>query len=642
MSAVDPPPARPERDARWIAEQRDRLATLASGLCLDAQLRIRIAEGQGWSWHPIDRVITLEAADIRRLGVEACAGVVAHEVGHHLITRAQLFPLPFPDFRAAMMLLNGLEDPRVETWIKRRYPGTAPWIDEANASLLDRPSDYGTFMEFVLQCASEEQRGWRAAPPRLAERFPEGVSEALEQTRGARRRYAETLPSAELDVPASRQAQLRRRYLAEVAPRLALRAARVVPHPGEQQVRLSALQALDLAAREVFPVARQLYRRDVDQLASSLASSKARREAGEKALADRDLEQLIGVRRAAAEDAAAGRGAPPRAEHTELAERIQAQLMESLERQLQELAEGLGRPGPGGVRVLIEGPPPRGLRPRGRARLKPWDRRLPPIRLRWQEDDYDLIYARIASQLHPLSEAVRRLLRPRQRMGRRSGYPTGQRVDLRRLMAFEADPRGYDKLWQRSTIPIRHRTEVLLLVDLSGSMQGDKTEAALAGTILCSEMLSSLKVPFAVIGFQDELVPLLDFDQPFSQAARRRLLEIRSEVMGTRSGGNNRPDFNDDGPCLAEAAALLLARPAQDHILIAISDGLPEGRRSTAEDLRQAVASLSAEQSLSLIGVGLGPDTGHVSDYYPSAIANVPVERFAHEMGRLLEALVTR
>ena len=45
---------------------------------------------------------------------------------------------------------------------------------------------------------------------------------------------------------------------------------------------------------------------------------------------------------------------------------------------------------------------------------------------------------------------------------------------------------------------------------------------------------------------------------------------------------------------------------------------------------------------IGLIGVGLGPDTGHVSDYYPTAIADVPVERFAYEMGRLLEALVTR
>jgi len=92
---------------------------------------------------------------------------------------------------------------------------------------------------------------------------------------------------------------------------------------------------------------------------------------------------------------------------------------------------------------------------------------------------------------------------------------------------------------------------------------------------------------------------------------------------------------------LMEAAEHLLGRRETDRVLIAISDGLPEGRRSTTEDLRRAVAALTRPPpEVELIGVGLGPRTGHVTALYPRSRADVPSARFAAEIGGVLEEVL--
>jgi cobaltochelatase CobT len=191
-------------------------------------------------------------------------------------------------------------------------------------------------------------------------------------------------------------------------------------------------------------------------------------------------------------------------------------------------------------------------------------------------------------------------------------------------MAFEADPRQWDKLWRRKSIPDRHQTVVSLLVDLSGSMHGSKTDVAQAGTVLMAESLHRLGIPFAINGFQDRLIRFADFHDGLTERVRTAVGEMPLEVSGQRPGGNNTPGFNDDGPCLREAAEQLLSAPADDRILIVVSDGMPAGRRSTEQDLRNVVRLLAREPRLRLIGVGIGPDTDHVRDFYPQQLGQRP------------------
>src|SRR5262249_46664833 len=145
---------------------------------------------------------------------------------------------------------------------------------------------------------------------------------------------------------------------------------------------------------------------------------------------------------------------------------------------------------------------------------------------------------------------------------------------------------------------------------------------------------------FAINGFQDRLIRFAEFHDGLTETVRRAVGEMPLEVMGRRPGGNNTPGYNDDGPCLREAAEQLLSAPADDRILIVVSDGVPAGCRSTDEDLRNVVRLLVREPRLRLIGVGIGPDTDHVRDFYPNSRASVPLDRFAAVLAELLRAIL--
>jgi hypothetical protein len=520
--------------------------------------------------------------------------------------------------------MNGLEDPRANTWIVGRYPGTVRWLarlDEAPPAV-----PVPAFLAFCRECAREPLRDWQPSG-----REPALVADALAQTRDARQRYAHTLPPTDLTLPP--EAEVMERYRSEVWPAVGSRGGLDVPSLGEMLTRLRALEALRIARDEILPVAARLLEHDQELLRRYLDSDPDRRSEAERSLASGARPALQRLVSEAQSPSTAACAAKPGS--SELAEQmLRACLSCSSESQQPGLTTrpliaasagppstqcempGLGVPDPG-----AEGTAPR--------------LRLPP-----PASTYDRALARVAGQLHHLTTVLEDLLRPRRRLHETAGFRSGHRLDLRRVMAFEADPRLWDKLWRRKSIPDRHQTVVSLLVDLSGSMHGPKTDAAQAGTVLVAEALHRLGIPFAINGFQDRLIRFADFHDGLTERVRAAVGEMPLEVEGRRPGGNNVPGYNDDGPCLREAAEQLLSAPADDRILIVVSDGMPAGRRSTEQDLRNVVRLLAREPQLRLIGVGIGPDTDHVRDFYPHSRASVGLDQFAGVLADLLRAVL--
>lgn len=614
-----------------IFNQVRQLNALAAGLCYDAQIQVEATLTDQWAYDPVRRVIQVSAGDLAARGTGYCAGILAHEAGHALISRYSLFtppePLPVAQHsglteRALLQLLNAIEDPRVECWMAQRYPGCRDWFAEVDRATVLQPEPLPAglpdFLRFALECAREWALNWQAAAPAFA--VPPVIAAALTATRTDRRRYAEdTLPPTSLDANDLDPAWFET-YPQQIWPRL-LGPIRIRTWPSrwEQGVQHHAWQASELAHRQIVPIALQLLAGDVQRLAAGLrANPAAWRQAG----AIRDQSDSAAATRLVLTVLAA----PPVASATETGlagPRLAADLLYLM------LAET-------GQRQRIDPPP-----------LTPGQRvdQLPPgpgtrVQLPLVADDYERARLRIAAQIDALTGQIEYILQPRRRLHDRAGYPSGYRIDLRRVMDFAADARRYHQLWRRKSIPDRHDAAVFLLVDLSGSMQGSKSEAALLGTVLVVETLHRLGVPLAVAGFQDELIPLLDFHDPLDAERRQMLETMPQEVSNSRPGGHNRSQHNDDGPCLLAAAEQLLTQAASDYMLIVISDGLPEGRRSDESDLRRAIATLCEEPGLNLIGIGLGPDTEHVTEYYPDAVANVPVTELAAQLGELLERVL--
>jgi uncharacterized protein with von Willebrand factor type A (vWA) domain len=192
-------------------------------------------------------------------------------------------------------------------------------------------------------------------------------------------------------------------------------------------------------------------------------------------------------------------------------------------------------------------------------------------------------------------------------------------------MRFHADYKDYDKLWLRKTVPDRWSVVFSLLVDLSGSMDGEKIQATAAGTVLLVETLHRLNVPFIVNGFHDELVPFCAVEDGLTAPVRQALGEMPQRVTGG----------TELSPCLREVAADVLDLEGYDErLLVVITDGMP----NNPDDLRQLVTEelLPLEPELKLVALGLGPETEQVTEFFPEAKVNLPVERLAVEIGDLL------
>lgn len=593
-----------------------RLAALAAGICQDGGIRPEV--GGCWAFDPVRRVIVVDRGHLHSRSETFCLGLLSHEAGHVHVTRYHYFRLPrFPCRAALLDLFNACEDARAEEAIRRLYPGTAVWLREAadEKRRLAPPPVLPEFLRYCFECARGADGSRADVPPRVAR--------ALAATADARREYATTLPPASRD-PRDAGREIAERYRIEVEPRLAGDVAAPPAPPWERVVRLRALEAVRIAEDRIVPVALTLWRKDVERVATHLEAEAGRRERAEAAFREDDLRAIQSfVAQALCDPETPGSTARPSS--LGLAEGLLGRIYEARRhprRGRTVLPEGFDV-------VPVDDPVGRSGAAGAAGRVAAASSCSPT---------YEAAREGIAGQVDRLARELEEVLRPRRRSALRRGHPTGRRIDLRRAMQFDADRRRYEGLWMRSAAPDRHRTALLLLVDLSGSMRGEKIQAAMLGSVLLAETALRLSLDFALYGFQDELIPFRRFDEPFDDAVRAAIGTMAEETTGTRRNGRNRPSFNDDGPVLAEAAELLSAQPADDRLLIAISDGLPEGRRSSEADLRRAVADIEARGAVDLCGIGIGPGTGHVRDYYPDARADVPVDRLAEEIAAVLRS----
>jgi hypothetical protein len=436
------------------------LSALAAGLCQDAGIGVEL--GPRWAWDAARRILIVAEADLRVRGADWCAAVLAHEVGHYFITRHHLFAVPFPLPEALPVLLDGIEDPRANAWIVGRYPGTARWLERLDEE--PPPVPVPAFLAFCRECAWEPFREWKASG-----REPALVADALAETQDARRRYAGVLPPTDLTLPP--EPDVLDRYRAEVWPAIA---ARDVPSFREMLARLRAVEALWIARDEILPVAARLLEHDIELLRRYLGSDPDRRSEAERSLSRGDrpaVQRIVSESQCSSCSACAAKPGS-----RELARRML--------RECTRCSAGCERPG-AGTRPMIApaaGPPAAECERPGAGVPSPGaEPPAPRLHLPPATSTYDRALGRVAGQLHQLTTALDDLLRPRRRLHETTGFRSGHRLDLRRVMAFEADPCLWDKLWRRKSIPDRHQTIVSLLVDLSGSMHGPKTEAAQAG-----------------------------------------------------------------------------------------------------------------------------------------------------------------
>lgn len=258
-------------------------------------------------------------------------------------------------------------------------------------------------------------------------------------------------------------------------------------------------------------------------------------------------------------------------------------------------------------------------------------------RRREKMTEYDKAYEETANIINSLYNRLKRFFLPERHPKWRKGYPTGQKVELEKAMQAEADPRYLEKLWKRKTIPHKLDYRFSILVDLSGSMKGEKIEETFKGVVVLAEVLERLGIQYEIRGFSNNSRVFKNWREKLTPQLRNRLAEMKNwGGEGTETTLSTKKAVEDFEKNLGK-----------DNFLITLTDGQP----NNSESLKKLLKEIKEKKRIKLVGIGLGPDTEFVKDYYPafSILPNVkPTEQqrkkgqkdFGEAFADLLEDMV--
>ena len=92
---------------------------------------------------------------------------------------------------------------------------------------------------------------------------------------------------------------------------------------------------------------------------------------------------------------------------------------------------------------------------------------------------------------------------------------------------------------------------------------------------------------------------------------------------------------------LREAVRELSSFPCTTRVLIVVSDGVPSGPGAhAADELHRAIRWVERHTDVHLVGIGLGPDTDHVLEYYRDGVAGVALEALPGTLAARIDALL--
>jgi len=193
--------------------------------------------------------------------------------------------------------------------------------------------------------------------------------------------------------------------------------------------------------------------------------------------------------------------------------------------------------------------------------------------------------------------------------------------------------KGYRQVFKQYAKTETNNVAVELLIDLSGSMAGNRIEVAKASAIAIAEALKDLNIPFEVTGFCSEwdsrvgsvaaTMGSKDAERFGRKGERLDLHVFKSFETNSLAGISKMQNGsqNPDGECLAWAAKRLSMQRQKRKILMVFSDGQPAtGDTSFAllqADLRTRILEIS-KFGIEVIGVGI--ETDYVKEFYPDYV----------------------
>jgi len=627
---MEPKPPEPKEMKISKEEYESRLGRLKSMGRLvgdDFDMGVDIGKKPGWRYifEPHNK-IEVDPNDLAEKGLDYCFGIICHEGSHRKISRLDFIPKKVWQEMGFSFLMNAVEDPRVNNWVMEKYDGAKNWLERAyyedipiDDKLDEKAKAKLGYTPKHIKFGLEVIRYWHLGE--FSKDLDEEVKEALEETIKYAELAYETLPDTK--------------------------------DPTEEDIVERAKLMYGIVYNKIWPVYQELVDKAFDE--------ETLRKMIEKMLESGDLEISNDIK----DDE--GQMIPWDQIPDDLKEKLKKKLKELLDqmdederKKFEEEAEGKAE----GALDDLEDDLNEELKgkfvetkksakeekeeeekaeeekEKSEEKKEDLKRKQKELerKLEAQKTEYEKALTVVAPHIEKVAEDLINIFMTERFPKFKAKFP-GQKLRLKGAMDWKSR-KEYRKLFETREPLERKQFSVMLLVDLSGSMRGEKIDETFKGVVLFAEALNRVAeimggLKISVYGFQDTLIKYKDFDTEIDDELRNEMSVMQREPINM--GNHNNAGYNSDGYAVYHSSEMLDKEGGDNQFLIVLSDGLPAPdwehrapgyKRSTGDiELKEVVRDIVKKKNQYILGVGLGPGTEHVAEFYDEdldGVENIP------------------
>lgn len=607
---------------RKIIEER---LHILSPLCLyvsrDYDMKIELnAKGEGWHWDFEHNIVRADAGDLLEKPIDYLRFVIQHEAGHRLISRVNgVIPDEVWSQTGFSFMSNAIEDPRDNNFVadnvpkfrnemKVAYETDENFEQEMKEKAENKTGKVPRFMSAGFEYIKIWFAESKGEKKEIDENLPDEVKEVIRKTLESARKSWNTYPTRK-----------------ETENGIVYGGKKI---NGEEAIIEYARASFDINFQEVWPLFKTLVDQDVNDTKDKVKKdSKGKGENGEKTeneLTDKQAEKIAREIIKEIEKELNG--------HFEGEKQKQE---EKDKQRAEELEEKFGNKKINDSKKSEEGKP--------KKQTRDISKEVEELKKKLEEKNnkekniYNDLLAELSLLINKLEDELREVFIKRRSSGWQSGYKSGKRIDIQKEIRSEAG--GIDDLdvFKRKETPLEQDYAIEVLIDLSGSMDGEKIKETYKAFIVIVEALRSIGIKLSITGFNDRLHSFKNFDEEYDDNKRKKSENMLSEVKSSRAR------YNDDGFAVREVSNRLNKREEKIKILLVLSDGVPEPSNAHADiDLLEVVEKIEEEGKVRIIGLGVGDGTEHVSKFYKENIANVNIHQFAERLADKIKELIEK
>ena len=656
------------QEQKEIRYKQRILSSLASFIGKDFRIPVELNRpGGGWHWDFKENKIMVDPQDLLEKPMDYLRFVTSHEGGHRRISRVDFIPEKTWNQPGFSFMMNAIEDPRINNFVAEAYPRFRGQMNVAYEADLDfeakakekaketvgyQPRFLRAGFEYIKQWHKEE----KGEEPTLSEDLPEDVKKVVEDTLSSARDSWLRYPSK---AEADRSENLVKDY-AEVSYKINKDEVwpefqKLVEEDLKDQKMQELLQEMMQGKGELEGAESDSTNNLPDNLTDKEQKEleKAIEESlknspdyvGEGQASPVDLESLSEGLKKKIKEFMEGLPEDKMKELEEKAKEtikgLEDQINQELEGKLAETKPGSDKDEDGKdkrVGSAVADRPGRSWSPETDKEVEKF-RDFIKEKLEHNENIYEEIRREVLPLIDQLEADLREIFVARLASKWETGFKSGKKIDMKKRMQEKAlgISAVESKAWQKREAPQEKDYAISLLVDLSGSMQGEKIYETFKATIVLAEVLNRLSINTEILGFNNRLYEYQTYGQDMSKEIRSNMGRILKEVEGQGAR------WNDDGWALEQASQRLAKQKATEKFLIVLSDGQPNPSPSHNADkyeLPSVIEEVVTQTDQKLVGLGVGQGTGHVTSYYPNSIANVSVDEMSESLAELIREIV--